>query len=81
MFLDIIGFTRISETLTPDKTLLLLNIYFDGISEIVYRHNGYIDKFLGDGIMIIFDQETSDSALICAMEIIRFMNKFRISSF
>lgn len=81
MFLDIMGFTRISETLTPDKTLLLLNIYFDGIGEIVYRHNGYIDKFLGDGIMIIFDQETSDSALICAMEIIRFMNKFRISSF
>ncbi|NCP77437.1 adenylate/guanylate cyclase domain-containing protein [Candidatus Gracilibacteria bacterium] len=80
MFLDIIGFTNISEQITPERALLLLNIYFDGIGEIIYDHNGYIDKFLGDGIMIIFEQDISDNALTCALEIQKFMKRFQVSS-
>lgn len=80
MFLDIIGFTSISEQIAPERALLLLNIYFDGIGELIYNHGGYIDKFLGDGIMIIFEQDTSDSALTCAIEIQDFIKRFQISS-
>jgi len=67
--------------MTPERALLLLNIYFDGIGELVYQHGGYIDKFLGDGIMIIFEQETSDDTLSCAIEIQEFIKRLKISSF
>ena len=80
MFLDIMGFTTISEQISPERALLLLNIYFDGIGELIYKHGGYIDKFLGDGIMIIFEQETSDNTLACAIEIQDFIKRFQISS-
>lgn len=79
MFLDIMGFTSISEQITPERALLLLNIYFDGIGELIYKYGGYIDKFLGDGIMIIFEQEKSDNALSCAIEIQDFIKRFQIS--
>lgn len=80
MFLDIMGFTSISEQISPERALLLLNIYFDGIGELIYKYGGYIDKFLGDGIMIIFEQETSDDALSCAIEIQDFIKRFQVSS-
>ena len=79
MFLDIVWFTHLSESMSPERTLLLLNIYFDGIVEIIHQHGWYIDKFLWDGIMFIFDHEFSDSAVACAIEIINFMNRFNIS--
>jgi adenylate cyclase len=80
MFLDILGFTSISEQISPERALLLLNIYFDGIGELIYKHGWYIDKFLGDGIMIIFEQENSDNSLSCAIEIQDFIKRFQISS-
>lgn len=79
MFLDIIWFTSITEKLAPDRALLLLNIYFDGIIEIIKGNWWFIDKFLWDGIMIIFDWKTSDQAIKSAIEIQNFMNKFQIS--
>ncbi|MDD2870718.1 MAG: adenylate/guanylate cyclase domain-containing protein [Candidatus Gracilibacteria bacterium] len=79
MFLDIVGFSSISENLSPDKALLLLNVYFDGIVEIINSNGGYIDKFLGDGIMIIFDEKNSDSAIKSAIEIQNFISKFQVS--
>ncbi len=79
MFLDIVGFTKISESIPPEQTLILLNIYFDGIGEIIHNHWGYIDKFLWDGIMVLFDHETSDQAVSCALAVINFMKKFQIT--
>lgn len=47
MFLDIMRFTTVSESINdPYRALLLLNIYFDGIGDIIYKHHGYIDKYL-----------------------------------
>ena len=80
MFLDIVWFTTMSENITPERTLFLLNIYFDWIWEIIYRNHWFIDKFLWDWIMIIFDSEHSDDALICALEIQDFIKKFQISA-
>ncbi len=80
MFLDIMWFTRISEKFTPERSLLLLNIYFDWIWDLVYRRWWYIDKFLWDWIMIIFEQENTDDALMCGLEIQEFIKKFQVSA-
>lgn len=81
MFLDIMKFTTVSESIEdPYRALLLLNIYFDGIGDIIYSHHGYIDKYLGDGILAIFDEEHTDDAIHAAIEIQEFIRKFQIST-
>lgn len=75
MFLDIIWFTTVTEKLDPDKALLLLNIYFDGIVEIIKNNWWYIDKFLGDGIMAIFSWEETNSSIKASLEIQDFIKK------
>lgn len=79
MFLDIIWFTSFTEKMPPDKALFLLNVYFDGIVWIIKDNWWYVDKFLWDGIMIIFDWMNSDSAIKAAIEIQNFMNKIQSS--
>lgn len=54
VFLDICGFTTISETETPDLVVNLLNQYFDVIVKEVIAQKGYIDKFIGDAVMAVF---------------------------
>lgn len=81
MFVDIMKFTTMSETISdPYRALLLLNIYFDGIGEIIYRHHGYIDKYLGDGMLAVFDDDHTDEAVHAAIEIQEFIKKFQIST-
>ena len=81
MFLDIMKFTTVSESIAdPYRALLLLNIYFDGIGEIIYSHHGYIDKYLGDGMLAIFDDDHTDDAIHAAIEIQEFIRKFQIST-
>jgi class 3 adenylate cyclase len=79
MFIDIMWFTKISEEMTPERSLLLLNIYFDWIWDIIYQMGWYIDKFLWDWIMVIFEDETSDNALNCAIAIQNFIKRFQVS--
>ncbi len=81
MFLDIMKFTTVSESIgDPYRALLLLNIYFDGIGDIIYSHHGYIDKYLGDGMLAIFADEHTDDAIHAAIEIQEFISKFQIST-
>lgn len=53
-FIDICGFTRISEQETPDTVVKLLNSYFDLITKEIILQNGVIDKFIGDCVMAVF---------------------------
>jgi len=53
-FSDVAGFTSFSETLTPYDVMYLLNRYFAQVGELIERNEGYIDKFVGDGLMAIF---------------------------
>ena len=54
MFTDLKGFTAISERLKADQTVALLNRYFARMTEALFRHEGTISKFLGDGIFAFF---------------------------
>ncbi|MBK7444857.1 MAG: adenylate/guanylate cyclase domain-containing protein [Ignavibacteria bacterium] len=56
-FIDICGFTSISENESPDNVVKLLNSYFDVIVKEIIAQGGYIDKFIGDAIMAVFRGE------------------------
>ena len=74
MFTDIVGFTSMSEHLTAPATADFLNKHFAGLTECVERHDGIVDKFIGDSVMAIWgaleDQEdTADRACQAATDI------------
>ena len=56
-FIDICSFTSISENETPDMVVKLLNKYFDVMVKEIIDQGGYIDKFIGDAIMVVFKGE------------------------
>jgi adenylate cyclase len=51
LFTDLEGFTKLSHAITPEQLSALLNRYLDLMSEIVLRHGGTIDKFVGDAVV------------------------------
>jgi len=54
LFSDIRSFTTISESMKPDELVNSLNRYFEAMVEIMYRHHGIVDKYIGDAIMGLF---------------------------
>lgn len=80
LFSDIRGFTALSESLTPELTTAVLTRYFDRMVACVYRYEGTIDKFIGDGMMVLFGvpRPTSDpcgDAVKCAFEMTQALKK------
>src|SRR6185369_15966187 len=59
MFLDIRNFTTFSERRNPEEVVGYLESLFSFMIEIVNRHNGFINKFLGDGFMAVFGAPVS----------------------
>jgi adenylate cyclase len=57
MYFDLQGFTKMSETLPGPAIIEMLNDYFADVVEIVERHGGNVLKFMGDGMLAIFDME------------------------
>ncbi|MBM3242166.1 adenylate/guanylate cyclase domain-containing protein [Candidatus Poribacteria bacterium] len=67
MFSDLRGFTTISETMTPQENFDFVNSYLKRVSPVIREHQGFIVKYLGDGIMSVFP-ERADDALQAAIE-------------
>lgn len=55
LFADIRGFTPTAEKMQPEELCALLNDYFTEMVEVVFRHDGILDKFIGDAIMAIWN--------------------------
>lgn len=81
LFADIVGFTRIAEDLSADRTITLLRDYHSLLADIVFKHGGTLDKFLGDGIMATFGTpntapDDAERALLAAREIVAATDKW-----
>ncbi|TDB57355.1 adenylate/guanylate cyclase domain-containing protein [Arundinibacter roseus] len=57
VFMDICGFTAISEKVKPDVVVRIINHYFDVMVGEIINQGGYVDKFMGDAIMAVFRNE------------------------
>lgn len=62
LFADIRGFTSLSESLTPQELLNFLNACFTRLDKVIHEHDGFIDKFMGDGVMALFEQNQGGHA-------------------
>lgn len=61
-FADIRGFTRISEQLSPEAVMQMLNSYLSVIADAVVHHDGIVNKFVGDNIMAVWNAPQSQPA-------------------
>jgi class 3 adenylate cyclase len=74
LFLDVRGFTTMSERLQPPEVLDLLNEYFHIVVDKVQKHHGTVNKFIGDAAMCIWGaprplETPEEAAVLCALEI------------
>jgi class 3 adenylate cyclase len=76
---DLRNFTPISETLSPEETIRILNIFFSQMIDVVQRHQGIVVDFFGDGMLVFFDPldgpvaPAVKRAVDCALEMQRSM--------
>ena len=81
LFTDIANFTTLSEGMESHQLGHVLNAYLDGVTQIVLRYEGMVDKFIGDSVFAIFNAPVDISghatkAVLCALDIDNFCNAF-----
>lgn len=74
LFADIRGFTAMSEKMTPQEVITVLNHYFGDMTDLVFKHKGTLDKFIGDCLFAIWgsplpDEKHTIHAIKCALDI------------
>lgn len=77
LFSDIRSFTAISESMTPNESFEFINTYLNKIAPCIRKYNGYIDKFIGDGIMALFPLSPRD-AILASIEMLEVLNILNI---
>jgi adenylate cyclase len=76
LFSDIRGYTTLSESQTPEETFHFLNEYIGYVGHAIDQHGGFIDKYIGDAVMAIFDESHTDGALNAAIAIQTALDQF-----
>jgi adenylate cyclase len=79
LFSDIKSFTTYSSVMTPDRIQTFLAEYFEAMVEIVFKYEGTVDKYIGDGLMVFFGapDHQPDHALRCVKAAIEMQHKCR----
>jgi predicted ATPase/class 3 adenylate cyclase len=75
LFSDIKGFTRLSETMSPEQNIAFINDYLRQMEPALHRHGGFIDKYIGDAIMALFPVSSAD-AVRAALAMLRELDHF-----
>ncbi len=81
LFSDIRGFTALSEKMKPSDVVYLLNTYFESMIEVVFSHNGTLDKIIGDELMVLYGvplktKNDSQSAVNSAIAMFKALETF-----
>lgn len=74
LFSDIRNFTTLSEQMTPDENFAFINSYLECMGPVIRDHNGFIDKYIGDAIMALF--ENADDALRASLAMSETLDHF-----
>ena len=82
MFIDLRDFTRFAETASADELTFTLTKYRQLVSRTIIEYGGTIDKFIGDGVMVVFGQPQpskydADRAIACALELVNVLSNWR----
>lgn len=83
LFTDIADFTTFSENMDSRELADLVNEYLEGMTQVVQRHDGMVDKFIGDAVFAIFNvpvfdlPDHAERAVKCALDMDNFSNDFR----
>ncbi len=78
LFTDIRGFTAFSESVEPEKVVEVLNRFLQAQADVVHKHGGDIDKFVGDELMALFHgPDAAARAVTAALEMIEAVNACR----
>ena len=79
LFTDIRGFTTLSETMTPEDNFRFINAYLARMGPIIRKHRGFIDQYIGDGIMALFPKSAADavSAALAMQKSLTVYNRHR----
>ncbi|MBE9125628.1 MULTISPECIES: adenylate/guanylate cyclase domain-containing protein [unclassified Coleofasciculus] len=76
LFADIRGYTSMSEQMTPLETFALLNDYLACMGQVINNSGGFIDKYIGDAIMALFDDKMTGNALHAALAMQQALKEF-----
>lgn len=77
LFSDIRSFTTLSEGMTPDENFDFINLYLARMGPVIRDNNGFIDKYIGDAIMALF--ENADDALRASLAMVDSLETFNAS--
>ncbi len=78
MFADIRGFTTLSENMTPQENFNFINAYLSQMEPIIDNNYGFIDKYIGDGIMALFPNN-ADDAVLAALEMLKILAEYNLT--